>query len=58
MEDKNKFDFEYSYIAITNLLKSSTKITRKELKKEMEMLKLNFNEEEIKAMSKARVKNE
>lgn len=58
MEDKNMFDFEYSYVAITNLLKSSTKITKKELKKEMYMLKLNFNKEEIKAMVKARAKSE
>lgn len=62
MEDKNLIvndtEFYYSYVAITNIHKSATKFTGKELKKEIKMLKLNFSEEEIKTIAKTRMKNE
>lgn len=62
MEDKNltdsDIDFYYSYIAITNIFKSPTKFSGKELYKEIKMLKKNFDNEEIKAMTKTRMKNE
>ena len=62
MEDKNLIDFDtdfyYSYVAITNILKSPTKFTGKEFKKEIEMLKLKFSEEEIKTTAKTRMKKE